>query len=239
MRFVFGFDATPTMVAWGATAPPDLYEQLVRRTERAIATVPRRRPVNVKDRIVRARGFKKITPTSEEVVDFEYQPTRCRQAYRVVALKKNLSVERGEQVLFDEIRYFFYITNDSTLSCHEVVHEARQRCDQENLIAQLKGGVRALHAPVNTLHANWAYMVMAALAWSLKAWVALWLPSTPRWRARHDAERRRLLRMEFRTFREACIHVPCQILRSGRRLIYRLLAWTPWQRVFLRFVDAT
>ena len=94
-------------------------------------------------------------------MDFDYQPTTCTRPYRVVALKKNLSVERGEQVLFDDIRYFFDITNDRALSCHEVVHEARQRCDQENLIAQLKGGVRALHAPVNTLHANWAYMVMA------------------------------------------------------------------------------
>ena len=90
-------------------------------------------------------------------MDFDYQPTTCTRPYRVVALKKHLSVERGEPVLFDDIRYFFDITNDRALSCHEVVHEARQRCDQENLIAQLKGGVRALHAPVNTLHANWAY----------------------------------------------------------------------------------
>ena len=119
------------------------------------------------------------------------------------------------------------------------MREARQRCDQENLIAQLKGGVRALHAPVNTLHANWAYMVMAALAWSLKAWAALWLPIVPRWRARHEAEQRRLLRMDFRTFLGAFINVPCQILTSGRRLIYRLLAWNPWQALFLRFVDAT
>ena len=163
----------------------------------------------------------------------------CSQENRVVALKKNLSVERGELVLFDEIRYFFYITNDATLSCDEVVREARQRCDQENLIAQLKGGVRALHAPVNTLHANWAYMVMASLAWSLKAWTALWLPIVPRWRARHEAEQRRLLRMDFRTFLGAFINVPCQILTSGRRLIYRLLAWNPWQSLFLRFVDAT
>ena len=176
---------------------------------------------------------------SEAVVDFDYQPTTCTRSYRVVALKKNLSVERGDQVLFDDSRYFFYITNDATLSCHAVVHEARQRCDQENLIAQLKGGVRALHAPVNTLHANWAYMVMAALAWSLKAGVALWLPITPRWRARHEAEQRRLLRMDFRTFRGAFINIPCQILHSGRRLIYRLLAWNPWQYLFLRFVDAT
>ena len=176
---------------------------------------------------------------SEALVDFDYQPTTCTRPYRVVALKKNLSVERGAQVLFDDIRYFFYITNDRALSCHEVVHEARQRCDQENLIAQLKGGVRALHAPVNTLHANWAYMVMAALAWSLKAWVALELPIAPRWRSRHEAEQRQLLRMDFRTFLGAFINVPCQIVTSGRRVIYRLLAWNPWQYLFLRFVDAT
>ena len=176
---------------------------------------------------------------SEEVVDFDYQPTTCQRSYRVVALKKNLSVEKGEHVLFDDIRYFFYITNDRDLSCTEVVREARQRCDQENLIAQLKGGVRALHAPVNTLHANWAYMVMAALAWSLKAWVALWLPIAPRWRQRHAEEQRRLLRMDFRTFLGAFINVPCQVLTQGRRVIYRLLAWNPWQYIFFRFVDAT
>ena len=239
VRFVFGYDATATMVLWGETAPPALYDTLVRRAERAMKTRPRQRPARVKDRIVRERGFRKITTVSEEVVDFDYQPTTCQRSYRVVALKKNLSVEKGEHVLFDDIRYFFYITNDRDLSCTEVVREARQRCDQENLIAQLKGGVRALHAPVNTLHANWAYMVMAALAWSLKAWVALWLPIAPRWRQRHAEEQRRLLRMDFRTFLGAFINVPCQVLTQGRRVIYRLLAWNPWQYIFFRFVDAT
>ena len=227
VRFVFGYDATATMVLWGETAPPALYDTLVRRAERAMKTRPRQRPARVKDRIVRERGFRKITTVSEEVVDFDYQPTTCQRSSRVVALKKNLSVEKGEHVLFDDIRYFFYITNDRDLSCTEVVREARQRCDQENLIAQLKGGVRALHAPVNTLHANWAYMVMAALAWSLKAWVALWLPIAPRWRQRHAEEQRRLLRMDFRTFLGAFINVPCQVLTQGRRVIYRLLAWNP------------
>ena len=237
VRFVFGYDATQTMVQWGETAPPALYTTLVRRANRALQT--RARPARVKDRIVRERGFKNITTVSEAVVDFDYQPTACTRPYRVVALKKNLSVEKGEHVLFDDIRYFFYITNDTTLSCIEVVQEARQRCDQENLIAQLKGGVRALHAPVNTLHANWAYMVMASLAWSLKAWVALALPIVPRGRARHTEEQRRLLRMDFRTFLAAFVNVPCQIVTSGRRVIFRLLAWNPWQYVFFRFVAAT
>ena len=239
VRFVFGYDATRTMVQWGQTAPPELYTALVRRTEQALTTRPRHRPARVKDRIVRERGFRKITTVRDEVVDFDYQPTACTRSYRVVALKKNLSVAKGEHVLFDDIRYFFYITNDSTLSCSEVVQEARQRCDQENLIAQLKGGVRALHAPVNTLHANWAYMVMASLAWSLKAWVALSLPIAPRWRARHTEEQRRLLRMDFRTFLGAFVNVPCQILTRGRRVIFRLLAWNPWQYLFFRFVATT
>ena len=108
--------------------------------------------------------------------------------------KSAFSVERGENVLFSEYRWFFYITNDKTLSADDVVGEARERCDQENLIAQLKGQVRALHAPVTTLVANWAYMVMAALAWSLKAWCALLLPVSPRWAERHAEQRRQLSR---------------------------------------------
>jgi len=97
-----------------------------------------------------------------------------------------------------------------------VIGEARKRCNQENLIAQLKGGVRALHAPVNTLNANWAYMVMAGLAWSLKAWCALLLPVTPRWAPRHNEQRRQLLTMEFRTFLQAFIQIPCQIVQTDR-----------------------
>ena len=133
-------------------------------------------------------------------MEFSYRPGNCKQDYRVVALRKDISVEKGENVLFSEYRYFFYITNDWEMTADQVVAEARSRCNQENLIAQLKGQVRALHAPVNTLVANWAYMVMAALAWSIKAWCALLLPVSPRWAEEHNEQRRRLLTMDFRTF---------------------------------------
>jgi hypothetical protein len=239
VRFVFGFDSNKTMRTRADGAPEDMYEELVREAERAIKTKPRERPENVKQRIVTERGYHDIKLNSEDVVDFEHRPTKCKRSYRVVAVRKNLSHEKGELVLFDEIRYFFYITNDVTLSNPEVVGEANQRCNQENLIEQLKNGVRALHAPVNSLNANWAYMVMASLAWSLKAWVALTLPINKRWSARHLQEQNELLRMEFRSFLAAFINVPCQILHSGGRLIYRLLAWNPWQHVFFRFVDST
>src|SRR5205823_3938998 len=128
--------------------------------------------------------------------------------------------------LIPDIRYFFYITNDRSLSAADVVREAGDRCNQENLIEQLKNGVRALHAPVNTLNANWAYMIMASLAWTLKAWAALLLPVHPRWRKKHEAERDALLRMDFRTFYNSFIHIPCQIVRTGRRIVYRLLSWS-------------
>ncbi len=239
VRFIFGNDATTTMKLWGETAPDDLYEELCRRAEREVKAESRERPENIKDRIVKERGFKNILLNGEEVVDFEYKPGKCKKTYRVVALRKNLSIAKGEQVLFDEIRYFFYITNDFDLTMHQVVHEANQRCDQENLIEQLKNGVRSLHAPVNTLNANWAYMVMASLGWSLKAWAALMLPISPRWRERHIEEQRRLLRMDFRTFLAAMINVPCQIIKQGRRLIYRLLGWNPWQAIFFRMLSAT
>ena len=237
VRFVFGYDAKANLVAKAGEVPDKLYHELVGRAERVIATRARTRPDNVKDAVVRARKFKTLRTTGEDVVEFAYRPGKCAKDYRVVALRKNLSVTRGEDVLFDEYRYFFYITNDETLTADQVVAEARGRCNQENLIAQLKGGLRALHAPVNTLHANWAYMVMAALAWNLKAWCALLLPVHPRWAKAHREQRRRLLTMEFRTFRQAFIDIPCQIVRTARRVRWRVLAYNPWLPAFFRLAD--
>jgi Transposase DDE domain group 1 len=237
-RFVFGIDAMPNLVQTAEYLPKSAWRRLDRPGRYAVKTEPRQRPENVKERIVRERQFENIRLDSEQVAEFEYRPTRCEKSYRLVVVRKNLSVEKGEHVLFDDVRYFFYITNDRAMSAADVVYCANARCDQENLIAQLAGGVRALNAPVDNLTSNWAYMVMASLAWTLKAWFALCLPEAGRWSAKHRTEKRRVLRMEFKTFLNAFIRVPCQIVRAGRRMVYRLLAWNPWQHVFLRGVDA-
>ena len=84
-------------------------------------------------------------------------------------------------------------------------------------------------APLGDLVSNWAYMVMASLAWSLKAWSALLLPEQGRWKKKHQEEKRRLLRMDFSTFQNAWIHIPAQIARQSRRIVYRFLSWNPWQ----------
>ncbi len=238
VRFVFGYDARANLVERADNIDDNLYRELVARAEREVATRPRTRPANHKDAVVRQRRYKVLRTKNEHVVEFSYRPGKCEREYRMVAVRKNISVERGEDVLFDEYRYFFYITNDRDLSADEVVGEARKRCNQENLIGQLKSGLRALHAPVNTLNANWAYMTMATLAWTLKAWCALWLPTAGRWAARHRDQRRRLLTMEFRTFRHAFIAIPCQIVKGARTIRWRIQAWNPWLGAFFRLLDA-
>lgn len=238
VRFVFGYDAKKNLQNLADLRPEGEYQELVRHVERILKTEPRERPENVKERIVTERGFKNIKLISEQVVEFDYTPVACDRPYRIVAVRKNLSIEKGELVLVDEIRYFFYVTNDWSMTKEEVVAEAAQRCNQENLIAQLKDGVRALHAPVNTLNANWAYMVMSALAWSLKAWAALMLPIHGRWYEKHTGERDLVLRMEYRSFYNAFIAIPAQIIKTGRRIIYRLLAWNPHQHILFRLYQA-
>jgi hypothetical protein len=155
----------------------------------------------------------------------------------VIVVWKDLEVSKGQKKLFDDDRCFFYITNDWETPAEQIVYLANDRCNQENLLQQLKSGVRSLTAPVDNLLSNWAYMVMASLAWSLKAWSALVLPEGGRWSEKYREEKRRLLRMDFATFRHAMVSVPGQIVHTGRKIVCRLLAWNPWQHVFFRLLD--
>jgi hypothetical protein len=237
IRFYFGIDAMPNLKKLAEQLSADAYSVLERPPRYQIKTVPRQKPEPVKPLIVRKRQFETIHLLEEMIAEFAYRPVACQTSYRVIVLRKRLGIDKGDVRLREEYRYFFYITNDRTSPAETVVFQANDRCDQENLIAQLKSGVHALTTPVDDLVSNWAYMVMAALAWSLKAWSALLVPVTPRHGEKHRAEKRSWLRMEFTTFRAAVIEMPCQIIRSGGRLIYRLLSWNPWQGVFLRLVE--
>ena len=94
-------------------------------------------------------------------------------------------------------------------------------------------------APVDNLVSNGAYMVMTALAWNLKAWWALLLPEAPgRWQDKHRAEKKWVLAIEFKTFVNAFVRIPCQLVRTGRKLVYRVLAWNPHQPIFFRLLSA-
>jgi Transposase DDE domain group 1 len=237
VRFVFGTDARANPIDLAERLPAGAYGLLERPPRYTVKTVPRAACEDHRTPIVVARQFETIRTIGEEVAEFDYRPVACEKPYRIVVLRKRLAIEKGQMRLFEEYRYFFWITNDRTTEASEIVFLANDRCDQENLIAQLKGGVKALAMPVNDLVSNGAYMVMAGLAWSLKAWSALVLPEAGRWAEKYRAEKRSLLRMEFSTFCVAMIQVPCQIVRTAGRTIFRLLSWNPWQGVFLRLVE--
>lgn len=238
VRFVFGYDAIPLLVETAETLEHDEYRELVRKADEVLERATRAKQPRVKEEIVREKEYTNLRLIREEIAEFEHQPHKAKQPYRIVALCKTILEEKGQRSLGHRERYFFYVTNDRTISAEQVVLEANRRCNQENLLEQLKNGVRALRAPLNTLEANWAYMVIASLAWSLKAWFALSTPVLPRWREKHEADRNRVLRMEFRSFLQRFILAPAQILRTGRTLVYRLLAWRPELPILFRFLDA-
>jgi hypothetical protein len=222
--FLFGMDASPKLVGIAQGLEAHMWKRLRRKPAYTVKTATRGRRRNVKEAIVVQREFENIRLESEHVAEFRYRPGQCGRAYRMVVLRKNLSVAKGEQVLLDDVKYFFYITTREDLTTSEVVEAANDRCDQENVIEQLKNGVNAMRMPVDNLLSNWAYMVMAALAWNLKAWWALMV----RFRDRQTE----LLMMEFRRFQQVMIWLPAQIVRQGRQIIYRLMGYNDWLKDF-------
>lgn len=241
VHFVFGYCGAPTLKQRADELPDEDYVKLIRKAERALAEDKQRRAKQprVKQAVVVERGYLDMRLESEHIAEFEHKPARAKKTYRMIVLRKRIIEERHQLSLGTNIRYFFYITNDPDLTPEQVVVEANERCNQEKLISQLKTGVPSLTTPLNTLNANGALMVMAALAWSLKAWLALTMPSSPRWREQHEAERERLLRMNFRAFVLDFIMIPAQVVNTGRQLVYRLLAWRPFAHMLVRALEGS
>lgn len=237
VKFVFGYDARQGLIESAELFEDDDWERLQRRAIKEFDEAQRQRPENVKDAVIIQRGFARIELKSEDVLEFLYRPGKCAKDYRIVVVRKNLTTSEYGKPLFDHHRYFFYITNDDSLGMYDVVKESCERCNQENLIEQHKNGFHAFSTPLNTLEANWAWMVMTSLAWSLKAWMALTLSAADRAQAQEGDEADLLLRMEFRTFINAFMRIPAQLVKTGRRVIFRLLGWNPWQHAFFRFLD--
>lgn len=229
IRFVFGIDAQPNLVGRATRLPERVWQELPRPARHEVATEPRTRPANVKQEVVVKKGYTDIRLVGEEVAEFNYRPGACAQDYLVVVLRKHLVLEKKGVPVGEEVRYFFYLTNQWNWERAEVVYFANDRGNQEKLIEQLKNGVRALRAPSNTLESNGAYMVIVALAWSLKAWLALLQPRA--------ADRQALLTMGFKRFLREVVLLPCQVVRAGRRLLYRLLQWNVWVDLLCRAVE--
>jgi hypothetical protein len=224
IKFLFGMDAHPKVVQLAQSLSEEAWKPLERLPGYEIETEPRRKPERIKEAIVRFKGYLNKKLVGESVAEFKYQPLKCEGSYRLVVVRKNISVQQGEAVLFEDIKYFFYITNHTDYRAEQIVALANERCNQENVIEQLKNGVNAMRMPVDDLLSNWAYMVMSTLAWNLKSWYGLLMPNRQR-----GLE---LVRMEFRRFLHAIVLLPAQIVRSGRRIIYRIMGYNRWLKDF-------
>ena len=174
--FVFGMDCNAALRSRADALDESAWTRLHRDPRYQPQTAQkRRREPNHKQRIVAERGYLNIELNHEDVAEFDYQPGKCARPYRVVALRKNLPRPAANR---------YWSTRSATSSTSppaptsppaEVVACANDRCDQENVIDQLKNGVNALRVPLYDLVSNWAYMVIAALAWNIKSWFAMML----------------------------------------------------------------
>lgn len=232
VEFVFGVDAMPNLVEIAENLDKSAWKPMTRR--RQLKTPPqktRRKRPKYKQQVVVEKEYFNKRLASEQIAEFNYRPGKCDRDYRVIVLKKEIHLTRGQLRLFDQEEpvYFFYITNapKRNKSTRQVVIDANARCNQENNISQLKQC--ALTAPLNDLTSNWAYMVIASLAWSLKVWSALLIrPSGgSEQQAAESKVKAKLIAMDFTTFRDRFLMVPAQIIRRSRTLVFRLLSYRP------------
>jgi hypothetical protein len=237
VRFIFGLRISKSLENKLESRSARSWRRLERPAKYEVQTEPRGRRHDYRQERIQERGYRDYRLDHEDVTDFEYRPSRCQNSFRLVVVRKTIRVEGNQRLLEPEIRYFAYVTNDTRSSAEDIVFEANQRCNQERLIEELKNQVHAMRMPVDNLHSNWAYMLMASLAHSLSIWCRLLLPETGRWAKKRHEEKRAVLRMSFRRFVARFVQIPAQIIRSARRTIHRVLATNELTPMMFRLYD--
>jgi hypothetical protein len=228
-KFIFGYDNRANLVKKAENIRKNDWQKLERPERENKSGKERGKKFRVKEAIVKKREYMNLTTTKEFVSEFRYRPVKCKREYRVIVLKKIIDVTRGQQYLFEDSRYLFYITNIEDMSTEQALRFIQGRCNHENKIEQLDNGIHALKMPAAEFRANWAYMVITTLAWNLKSWLALVIP---------DAEKKQeIISCEFKSFQNRLINIPCQITRTGRRIIFRYLNYNEWIGILLKIPD--
>lgn len=140
VQSILGLDAHPKAVALAQALSAKAWTRLERVPKYEILTEPRTKPDRVKEAIVREKGFGNIVLVGEDVTHVDYKPAACAKSYRLVIVRKNLSVRRGEQELFEDVRYFFYLTNKWDLELPEVIGQANGPCSCRYRLSERQGG---------------------------------------------------------------------------------------------------
>ena len=139
--------------------------------------------------------------------EFAYKPSRWSRSYRL--LVKRTPFYQGTQLVLGRYFYTALITNRRGAGPSLIrLHLARGGA--ENFIEEFKNGIGARLMPSQRFHANWAWLLLAQLAYNLVQWFKLLvLPTTE-----HS--------QQIKTLRLRWFHVAARLIRTGRRLTMAL-----------------
>ena len=101
INFILGMDAHPIVVQLAAGLSERFWRPLERLPKYELLTEPRSRRERVKEQVVTQKGYLNQKLVAEHVSDMTYQPHHCGRKYRLVILRKSISGQKGERVLFD------------------------------------------------------------------------------------------------------------------------------------------
>ena len=166
VRFRFGSDARDHLEDW-AERLPDLRHGARRRPPRSADQDGAPPGPGAAPGAGAERQYETLRLIGEEVAEFEDRPVACQTTSRVIVLRTKRVVAKGPPWRFEPDRYVVDITNDRATPAAEIVFLAHDRCDQENLIAPLKSGVKALSMPVDDLVRHGASMQGQRALWAI------------------------------------------------------------------------
>ena len=146
----------------------------LRATERKPPVKKRKKRKNHKKRVLDRRKPNRQRRGETCIASFRYQPVGWQKPYRFVVTRTEVLDKYGQLYLEEGLSKYLYhiiVTNDFDASDTKVMHIARGRANQENLIKDFKYGLGLSHVPTGFFLANQIYFKIAALAWNIKTWM--------------------------------------------------------------------
>jgi hypothetical protein len=194
-------------------------EQVERRNRPTY--VSRRKKPNRRRQRARARNFTEKQLVKQWIAEV-VQTDVDGKPYRLAIRRQLIEHREGQRSLFEEYRYRYIVTSlPASVSTQDVVDLTYERCDQENMIAQLGSGLAAWRMPVAEFDGNSAWLEIARLAWNLGKWIAqLALPAE-------------VVRWEWKRFRQAFVYAAAQVIRRSRQIVLRFSAAHRWHQLLV------
>jgi hypothetical protein len=211
-HFVVCVDTMPNLVAIAEKLPQRAWKAMEWHPQEKAIPEEEQRQKRVRWRSFKARkrGYRDIASLEQDLAEFRYRPTDCDREYRMVVRRVKTRETQGQQVLFEGYRYRFMLTDQEEWTAEQVVRFGYGRCDIENDLEQQENGIAAMKMPTGELLANGAFLLMAELAWNLRAWASLLLlPKETRvW--------------EWKRFRHAFVYVGAKVIRQARQVVAKI-----------------